>query len=268
MSSQAPPVTGQVASAAPGHAHGSSAGLSALSLGALGVVYGDIGTSPLYALKECVHGPHAVPPTDANIASLLSLMFWSVTLVVAVKYLGFITRADNEGEGGILALLALLPKRQRERRPGKLGALVALILFGAALLYGDGLITPAMSVLSAIEGLSVATHALDHLVVPITVGILLGLFLAQKNGTERIGRVFGPVMLVWFTTLAVLGALAIARHPAVLAALNPWHAVAFFAREPLHAFLVLGAVVLCITGAEALYADMGHFGRQPSQRAC
>ncbi|HTV24362.1 MAG TPA: KUP/HAK/KT family potassium transporter [Polyangiaceae bacterium] len=267
MSTSAPPANSQVESVSPGHAHGSSAGLWALSLGALGVVYGDIGTSPLYALKECVHGPHAVAPTDANIASLLSLMFWSVTLVVAVKYLGFITRADNAGEGGILALLALLPKHKRECGPGKLGPLVALILFGAALLYGDGVITPAMSVLSAIEGLSVATHALDHLVVPLTVAILVGLFLAQKHGTERIGRVFGPVMLLWFSTLAVLGAVAISRHPAVLAALNPWHAVSFFTREPLHAFLVLGSVVLCITGAEALYADMGHFGRQPIQVA-
>jgi len=279
MSTQAPPVNSQVTSASPGmspgmspgaspgHAHGSTAGLRTLSLGALGVVYGDIGTSPLYALKECVHGPHAVAATDANIASLLSLMFWSVTLVVAVKYLGFITRADNAGEGGILALLALLPKHKRERAPGKLGALVALILFGAALLYGDGVITPAMSVLSAMEGLRVATHALDQLVVPITVLILIGLFVAQKHGTERIGRVFGPVMLLWFSTLAVLGAVAIARHPAVLGALNPWHAVAFFTREPLPAFLVLGSVVLCITGAEALYADMGHFGRQPIQLA-
>jgi KUP system potassium uptake protein len=267
MSTQAPPVNGQVTSVSPGHAHGSSAGLWALSLGALGVVYGDIGTSPLYALKECVHGPHAVAPTDANIASLLSLMFWSVTLVVAVKYLGFITRADNAGEGGILAMLALLPKQRRERGTGKLGPLVALLLFGAALLYGDGVITPAMSVLSAMEGLRVATLALDHVVVPITVGILIGLFVAQKHGTAHIGRVFGPVMLLWFTTLAVLGGMAIARHPAVLVGLNPWHAVAFFGREPLHAFLVLGSVVLCITGAEALYADMGHFGRRPIQLA-
>src|SRR5687767_14212935 len=173
MSTQAPPVNGQATTVSPGHAHGSSAGLWALSLGALGVVYGDIGTSPLYALKECVHGPHAVAPTDANIASLLSLMFWSVTLVVAVKYLGFITRADNAGEGGILAMLALLPKRQSERAPGRLGPLVALLLVGAALLYGDGVITPAMSVLSAMEGLRVATHSLDRVVVPITVCILL-----------------------------------------------------------------------------------------------
>jgi KUP system potassium uptake protein len=266
MSTQAP-LTQHVATVAPGHAHGSSAGRLALALGALGVVYGDIGTSPLYALKECVHGPHAVAPTDANVMSLLSLMFWSVTLVVAVKYLGFITRADNGGEGGILALLALLPKRKQVHVPGHVGLLVGLILFGAALLYGDGIITPAMSVLSAVEGLRVATDAFDHLVVPITVAILLGLFIAQKQGTERIGRIFGPVMLLWFGTLAVLGAAAIARHPSVIASLNPWHAIAFFSREPLHAFLSLGSVVLCITGAEALYADMGHFGRRPIQLA-
>lgn len=266
MSTQAP-VNESVADASPGHAHGSHAGLASLGLGALGVVYGDIGTSPLYALKECVHGPHAVAPTDANIQSLLSLMFWSVTLVVGGKYLGCITRADNEGEGGILALLALLPKHQRERGPGRLGFLVGLMLFGAALLYGDGVITPAMTVLSAVEGLRLATHVFDPLVVPITVGILLAVFVAQKHGTTMIGRVFGPIMLLWFSTLALFGAIAIARHPGVLASLNPWHAVAFFGREPLHAFLVLGSVVLCITGAEALYADMGHFGRQPIRMA-
>jgi KUP system potassium uptake protein len=267
MSTQAPPVNEPVTTVAPGHAHGSHTGLGALSLGALGVVYGDIGTSPLYALKECVHGPHAVAATNANVLSLLSIMFWSVTLVVAGKYLSFITRADNEGEGGILALLALLPKEQRPRPPGRLRPLVALMLFGAALLYGDGIITPAMTVLSAVEGLRVATDTFDQLVVPITVSILVGVFLAQKRGTALIGRVFGPVMLTWFVTLAALGAVAITKHPAVLGALNPWHAVAFFSREPLHAFLILGSVVLCITGAEALYADMGHFGRKPIKLA-
>jgi KUP system potassium uptake protein len=267
MSTQAPPVNEPVNTVAPGHGHGTPTGLAALSLGALGVVYGDIGTSPLYALKECVHGPHAVAATDANVLSLLSLMFWSVTLVVSVKYLGFITRADNGGEGGILAMLALLPKEERPRRPGRLRPLVGLMLFGAALLYGDGVITPAMTVLSAVEGLGVATHALDHLVVPITVGVLIGLFIAQKRGTTTIGRVFGPVMLLWFTTLGGLGLAAIVEHPVVLGALSPVHAVAFFGREPVHAFLILGSVVLCITGAEALYADMGHFGRQPIQMA-
>ena len=262
---ESPPVNGQDSVPAP-VVHTPTRSLLPLALGALGIVYGDIGTSPLYALKECVHGPHAVPPTDGNILSLLSLIFWSVTLVVAVKYLQFITRADNAGEGGILALLALLPK-DRSRRPGRIGALAALVLFGAALLYGDGILTPAISVLSAVEGLSVATHAFDDVVVPITVGILIGLFAAQKRGTTSIGRLFGPVMVLWFATLAVLGAMAIAKHPSVLAALNPWHGIDLFARAPRSAFLVLGSVVLCITGGEALYADMGHFGRRPIQRA-
>ncbi len=266
MSTQAPPVNDPVPTVAPGHAHGSNAGLLAVSLGALGVVYGDIGTSPLYALKECVHGPHAVAATNTNIVSLLSLIFWSITLVVSVKYLGFVTRADNAGEGGILAMLALLPKN-KSLPPGRIGALVSIILCGAALLYGDGVITPAMSVLSAVEGLRVATNAFDQLLVPITVSILVGLFVAQKRGTDTIGRVFGPIMLLWFTTLAVLGLVAIMKHPSVLSALNPYHAVAFFGREPMHAFLILGSVVLCITGAEALYADMGHFGRMPIQLA-
>jgi KUP system potassium uptake protein len=239
----------------------------ALALGALGVVYGDIGTSPLYALKECVHGPHAVAATDANVLSLLSLIFWSITLVVSVKYLTVITRADNEGEGGILALLALLPENKERKASGKLGAFVALALFGAALLYGDGVITPAMSVLSAVEGLRVATDALSPAVVPLTLGVLLLLFMGQRRGTTSIGRVFGPIMLLWFTTLGVLGLLAILRFPAVLGALNPWHAVQLFVREPMHAFLILGSVVLCITGAEALYADLGHFGRRPIQMA-
>ncbi|HKO90309.1 MAG TPA: KUP/HAK/KT family potassium transporter [Polyangiaceae bacterium] len=244
-------------------AHPTRESLGALALGALGVVYGDIGTSPLYALRECVHGSHALATTNANILSLLSLMFWSVTLVVTVKYLGFIMRADNDGEGGILALLALLPEGKASNAGGKLSGLAALALFGAALLYGDGIITPAISVLSAIEGLGVATHALEHTVVPITVGILLGLFAWQKRGTNSIGRVFGPIMVVWFLTLAVLGVIAISKYPAVLGALNPWHAVQLFLRTPGRAFLVLGSVVLCITGGEALYADMGHFGRQP-----
>ncbi len=238
-----------------------------LALGALGVVYGDIGTSPLYALKECVHGPHAVAATDGNILSLLSLIFWSVTLVVAVKYLQFITRADNAGEGGVLALLALLPRGQRPHTPGRIGALAALVLFGAALLYGDGILTPAISVLSAIEGLRLATHAFDDVVVPVTVGILIGLFAAQKRGTTTIGRLFGPVMVLWFIALAALGAIAIAKHPSVLAALSPWHGIDLFVRAPTSAFMVLGSVVLCITGGEALYADMGHFGRRPIQRA-
>ncbi len=241
--------------------------LRTLALGALGIVYGDIGTSPLYALKECVHGPHALAATDANVLSLLSLIFWSITLVVTVKYLSFIVRADNCGEGGILSLLALLPENRERKKTGQMGPLVALVLFGAALLYGDGIITPAVSVLSAVEGLRVATDAFHDAVVPITAGILIGLFAYQKRGTARIGRVFGPIMVVWFATLAVLGIVAIARFPSVLSALNPLHAVHLFMRDPNRAFVVLGSVVLCITGGEALYADMGHFGRRPIQAA-
>lgn len=270
MSTEAPLAVGsaqpELSEPAPVAHHGGQ--LGKLALGALGVVYGDIGTSPLYALKECVHGPHAVPITDANVLSLLSLIFWSITLVVSVKYLGFIMRADNGGEGGILALLALLPhSKNKSPTRGKLAPLVALVLFGAALLYGDGIITPAVSVLSAVEGLGVATDFFDRWLVAITVVILAGLFASQKRGTTSIGRVFGPVMLLWFFTIAVLGLFAIAKYPAVLGALNPWHAVAFFVREPRRAFLVLGSVVLCITGGEALYADMGHFGRRPIQLA-
>jgi KUP system potassium uptake protein len=259
------PASGRIAAAAhtasPGaDTHGN---LKVLALGALGVVYGDIGTSPLYALKECVHGPHALTPTNANVLSLLSLIFWSVTLVVGVKYLGFITRADNAGEGGILALLALLPENKERRAAGTLGLVAALALFGAALLYGDGVITPAMSVLSAVEGLRIATDALSGAVVPLTLAVLAALFWWQKRGTSDIGRVFGPIMVLWFATLAGLGVWAILRFPAVLAALNPGHALRLFAAEPGPAFLVLGSVVLCITGGEALYADMGHFGRKP-----
>lgn len=268
MSSQATRVSEKLSPASiaaePFMEHG---GLKTLALGALGIVYGDIGTSPLYALKECVHGPHALPVTDANVMGLLSLMFWSVTLVVTVKYLSFIMRADNGGEGGILALLALLPENKERKRRGAMGPLVALVLFGAALLYGDGIITPAMSVLSAVEGLRVTTDYFNDAVVPITVGILLVLFACQKRGTTLIGRVFGPIMLLWFATLTVLGAIAIARFPLVLTALSPWPAVQLFVHDPWHAFVVLGSVVLCITGGEALYADMGHFGRRPIQLA-
>jgi KUP system potassium uptake protein len=193
-------------------------------------------------------------------------MFWSVTLVVTGKYLQFIMRADNGGEGGILALLALLPKARRAQS-GQLGLLAGLVLFGAALLYGDGILTPAITVLSAVEGLQVATHTFDDIVVPTTVGILIALFAMQKRGTASIGRIFGPIMIAWFSVLMLLGAVAISKHPAVLAALNPAHGVAIFIASPARAFQVLGSVVLCITGTEALYADMGHFGRRPIQIA-
>jgi KUP system potassium uptake protein len=241
--------------------------LSLLALTALGVVFGDIGTSPLYALRECVHSEHGVDPTPDNVLGVLSLIFWSLMLVVTVKYLIFIMRADNQGEGGILALLALVPERMRVDERGRLGLIAALVLFGAALLYGDGIITPAISVLSAVEGLGVATHALDPVIVPSTTVILLLLFTIQSRGTEKIGRMFGPIMLLWFLAIAVLGLRFIVRNPAVLSALSPAPAVRFFAAHGLHGFTILGAVVLAITGAEALYADMGHFGRAPIRLA-
>jgi KUP system potassium uptake protein len=245
--------------ASPGHTpHG--ADLSKLALGALGVVYGDIGTSPLYAVKECVTTPHGVVPGHENILGVLSLVFWAITLVVSIKYLLFVMRADNEGEGGVLALLALaLGPRSGPPHP-RARTLIILGLFGAALLYGDGVITPAISVLSAIEGLTVATNRFEPIVVPLTCAILFTLFLAQKRGTGGIGYVFGPITLVWFFAIAATGAPWIVRHPEILVAVNPIHAVRFFAAHGHHGFLVLGSVVLCITGGEALYADMGHFG--------
>ncbi|MDP1826404.1 MAG: potassium transporter Kup [Archangium sp.] len=242
-----------------GHGHGK---LLPLAIGALGIVYGDIGTSPLYALKECfaqIDGqpaPHAMAVGHDSVLGILSLVFWALTLVVAVKYLSFITRADNKGEGGMFALLALLPDRQRKST----AVAVMVGLFGASLLYGEGVITPGVSVLSAVEGLGVATHAMDSFIVPITVVILLGLFLVQHRGTGGIGRVFGPVMFVWFLVIAVLGVRSIAAYPAVLEAINPYWGFQLFRTNPWHAFVVLGSVVLCITGGEALYADMGHFG--------
>jgi KUP system potassium uptake protein len=256
---------------APGHGP-----LFPLTLGALGIVFGDIGTSPLYALSECVKmvrnpvtgvmetAAHAMPVNHDNVLGLLSLFVWSLTLVVTVKYLAFIMRADNKGEGGIFALLALVPQRTGSRARN---AVVLAALFGAALLYGDGVITPAISVLSAVEGLSVATHAMDRFVVPLTLVILLGLFLVQRRGTDSIGKAFGPVMLVWFVVLTVLGLVAIIHYPAVLESVSPVWAVRLFLDDPRRAFLVLGAVVLCITGGEALYADMGHFGRRPIRLA-
>ena len=241
--------------------------LRLLALAAVGVVFGDIGTSPLYAVKECVHGDRGVAPTPANVLGVLSLIFWSLIMVVTVKYLTFIMRADNQGEGGILALLALVPERMRASKGGRIGWLAALVLFGAALLYGDGIITPAISVLSAVEGLGVATHALEPAVVPATCVILLLLFSIQSRGTERVGRMFGPIMALWFLVIAALGVRFIAQNPAVLAALSPHHAARFFAAHGFSGLTILGAVVLVITGGEALYADMGHFGRVPIRLA-
>jgi KUP system potassium uptake protein len=235
-----------------------------MSLGALGIVYGDIGTSPLYALRECFHGAHGVPPTHANVLGVLSLVFWALIIVVTLKYHVYVLRMDNRGEGGILALMGLVHK-ETGKRTGFRRLILPLGLFGAALLYGDGIITPAISVLGAVEGLEVATPAFTKFVVPITIVILVGLFLFQRHGTGRIGSVFGPIMLVWFSTLAILGISGIVRDPSVLAAVNPAHAFHFFARNGFHGFLVLGAVFLVATGGEALYADMGHFGERPIQ---
>ncbi|MBM4288962.1 MAG: potassium transporter Kup [Deltaproteobacteria bacterium] len=235
-----------------------------LSLGALGVVYGDIGTSPLYTVKECFHGPHAMTISHDNILGVMSLIFWSLTMVVTFKYIMFILRADNHGEGGIYALAALFLSQGRERVPPKVvNRLVLLAIFGAALLCGEGLITPVISVLSAMEGLHVATDAADPFVLPLACGVLMGLFLVQSQGTARIGKIFGPVMILWFMALAILGVGQIIRTPEILGSFDPRHGISFFAANGLHGIWVLGSVVLCITGCEALYADMGHFGRGP-----
>lgn len=239
-----------------------------LAAGAVGVVYGDIGTSPLYAIKECFAGDHAIAVTPEHVLGVVSLVFWSLVLVVIVKYLVFVLDVDHDGEGGVLALLALAIKNMK---PASLTLrheiVVVLGLAGAALLYGDGIITPAISVLSAVEGLEVATPVFHHYIVPLTVAILIALFMVQRRGTGGIGMVFGPAMLVWFITIGSLGLLWIVREPAVLRALNPAHAVGFLRSGGLHGLLVLGAVVLCITGAEALYADLGHFGARPIRLA-
>ncbi len=239
--------------------------LAGLMLGALGVVYGDIGTSPLYALRECFNKEHGVVATPENVMGLLSLIFWSLILVVTVKYLMFVLRADNKGEGGILSLLALaFGETAPESRTR--AAVVMFGIFGAALLYGDGVITPAISVLSAVEGLEIATHTFTPYIIPITIAVLLGLFASQKYGSGRVGKIFGPVMVVWFAVIAVLGVRGILLTPSVLGAVNPWHAIHFFFVNQFQAFVVLGAVFLCVTGGEALYADLGHFGAKPIRR--
>ncbi len=258
-----PPTPLPVATPVP-HGHRAAptgATLAKLALGALGVVYGDIGTSPLYALKECFTGPHGVAPTPENVIGVVSLVFWAMTFVVTFKYLSFVMRADNRGEGGILALLALVGRHEAAKKSRH--ALLVLGLFGAALLYGDGVITPAISVLGAVEGVTVAAPALGHVVVPATVVILLLLFMFQKRGTATVGAVFGPVMIVWFCSIALLGVRGLSLDPTILRAVVPSHAIAFFINHGWHGFLVLGAVVLVLTGGEALYADMGHFGRRP-----
>jgi KUP system potassium uptake protein len=236
--------------------------LLVLSLAALGVVFGDIGTSPLYAMRECLHGAHGVAPIRANVFGVLSLIFWSLTFVVSVKYLAYVLRADNRGEGGILALMALASAGTHQER-WRHRTVIMLGLFGAALLYGDGMITPAISVLGAVEGLNIAAPALEHYVVPITIVILVVLFAFQRHGTAGIGAVFGPITLLWFLALAALGVANMIQHPDVLLALNPVYGFEFLIRERMTGFLVLGAVFLVVTGGEALYADMGHFGARP-----
>ncbi len=267
--------TGEADAERGGPAHGSSAGHGggrgaalALLLGALGVVYGDIGTSPLYAMQTvfAIDGG-VVRPTAGDVFGIVSLVFWSITLIVSIKYVVFILRADNDGEGGVMALAALV--RGALKHPGRRAAAVIMGLgvLGAALFYGDSVITPAISVLSAVEGLEVTSPGLANVVVPVALVILSLLFIVQRWGTERVGGLFGPVMLVWFGCLGLAGAAEVFRHPGILAGLSPTYALAFAARHPYIAFVAMGAVVLSITGAEALYADMGHFGRSPIRRA-
>ena len=238
-----------------------------LAIAALGVVFGDIGTSPLYAVKECFSGLHPLPVNHENVMGILSLFFLALFMVVAFKYLVFIMKADNKGEGGLFALLALIPQHL-DARSTRLKAVVVMgALFGAALLYGDGIITPAISVLSAVEGLGIAAPVLKPFILPVTITVLISLFVIQRFGTGSVGKFFGPVMVLWFAVLAGLGVANISRYPQVLAAINPLWAIEFVIEHRFVAFITLGAVVLTITGGEALYADMGHFGRRPIRRA-
>jgi KUP system potassium uptake protein len=267
------PVSGPVASdQVGGHAtghHGPATGgrLAILTLTALGVVYGDIGTSPLYSIKECFSPIYGLTPTRENVFGILSLIVWALTLVITVKYVSYVLRADNRGEGGTFALLALIVPRDGTKLQKRQVTLILLALFGASLLYGDGIITPAMSVLGALEGLEVATPALAHFVVPLTIVILGSLFSVQRFGTDLMGKAFGPIMLLWFVAIGWLGLREVLESPWILGAVNPLHAARFVGEHGLLAFLVLGSVVLVITGGEALYADMGHFGKRPIRLA-
>ncbi len=236
--------------------------MSALTLAALGIVFGDIGTSPLYALKECFHVAHGIPLSYSNVLGVLSLIFWSLMIVVSIKYVAIIMKANNNGEGGIMALLALSLRNKRIGSKSR-SILVAIGLFGAALFFGDGIITPAVSVLSAVEGLSIATPVFTPYVIPIAVAVLIGLFMIQRKGTGSVGRFFGPITLLWFITLGVLGILSIVQNPVILNMVNPFWAGLFVYHHPIGSFITMSAVVLTITGGEALYADMGHFGRKP-----
>ncbi|KAA0084022.1 potassium transporter Kup [Trinickia soli] len=240
--------------------------LPALALAAIGVVFGDIGTSPLYALKEAFSPAHGIALTDHSILGVISLLFWAIVVVVSIKYVLFVMRADNNGEGGVLALMAL-SLRPFSAKSRVTGVLMMLGIFGACMFYGDAVITPAISVISAVEGLEIATPHLSHLVLPITMLILVALFWIQRHGTSLVGKLFGPIMLVWFATLALLGIHHIARAPQIIAALNPYYAISFMHAHMLQAYVVLGSVFLVLTGAEALYADMGHFGARPIRLA-
>ncbi len=240
--------------------HMSHKGTIALAIGALGVVYGDIGTSPLYAIKECFSGVHSVALTEANIFGVISLVFWSLTFIVSFKYVIYILKANSHGEGGIFALFGLLQAKQGKMSAPLRSATALAAIFGAALLYGDGVITPCISVLSAVEGLEIATKAAAPYVLPITCAVLIFLFMNQHRGTGSIGRILGPIMMVWFFALSLLGVAQIWQNPRILLAINPYHAYVFFQNGGFHMVLVLASVVLCVTGAEALYADLGHFG--------
>ncbi|WP_338668560.1 potassium transporter Kup [Pseudodesulfovibrio methanolicus] len=236
--------------------------LAALSLAALGVVFGDIGTSPLYALRECFHGEYGIAVTPENVLGVLSLIFWALMLIVSFKYLTMVLRADHDGEGGVLALTTLVKPRREHMTKGA-WILIILGLFAACLLYGDGMITPAISVLSAVEGLGHITPLFDPYILHITLAILISLFLLQRHGTAKVGTLFGPVILIWMTTLALLGLHQVIKNPSVFAAILPWHGLHFLIANKVHGFVVLGAVFLVATGAEAIYADLGHFGRKP-----
>jgi KUP system potassium uptake protein len=240
--------------------------LAGIALAALGVVYGDIGTSPLYAMKEVFAGNHPIPLTDGNVLGSLSAFFWALIIVVSLKYVAIIMRADNRGEGGIMALIALALQDARDN-PRRMRIITIIGILGAAMFYGDGMVTPAISVLSAVEGIEIVTPALKSFVIPVTLVVLFGLFFMQKRGTGNVGRLFGPVMLIWFATLAALGLYNIVENPHVLLAMNPLYAVEFMAANKGMALVAMGNVVLAVTGAEALYADMGHFGRKPIQLA-
>ncbi len=265
MSTEVAPVPSAKESGTNGH----SGARAALALGALGVVFGDLGTSPLYTMQTVFNpsDPHPVKAATANVFGVVSLIFWSVTIIVTVTYVLLVMHADNDGEGGIMALITLIRRGPQARRRRTAVILAALGIFGASLFFGDSMITPAISVLSAIEGVKVAAPSLSELVIPITVAILIGLFLLQRLGTATVGRLFGPVMAVWFLVIGALGVRGIAQHPAILKSLSPTYAIGFLVHHFSVAFFALAAVVLAVTGAEALYADMGHFGRAPISRA-